>query len=97
MILTAPGYETGEAKPRLANPAAAALLWIAVADTICALDMLDMVWSAFSFAAWSWVGDYVISTQISTQPSSLRNANSHLAPLHPQDEILLRNYFNHQN
>jgi hypothetical protein len=27
--------------------------------------MLDMVWRAFSFAAWSWAGDYVISTQLS--------------------------------
>lgn len=51
--LTAPGYETGEAIPKLASPAAAALLCKAVAETICALDILDIVCKAFSLAAWS--------------------------------------------
>jgi len=55
--------------------------------------MLDMVWRAFSFAAWSWVGDYVISTQ----SSSLRNTNSHLAlppppPLTPADAYTQINF-----
>lgn len=51
--LTAPGKEAGvEARARGPTRAGGILLCIALpADTIWALDMLDIVWSAFSLAA----------------------------------------------